>query len=119
MLPILISDHAPMSCIITPVMNHPRARRWRFNDYLLSNADFLVQMRTRLSEFLENNSKSCDNSQTLWKTGTCFIRGTLDALRGEYGTLSINKAEFMLHRTKQKYYYDGDLPSRLLALQLK
>lgn len=43
----------------------------------------------------------------------------LTALRGEYHSLSLAKAEFILHRTKQRYYYDGDRPSRLLALRLK
>lgn len=43
----------------------------------------------------------------------------LTALRGEYRSISIEKAEFILHRTKQRYYYDGDRPSRLLALRLK
>ena len=117
-------------------------------------------MKTQLNEFLEINSKSCDNPQTLWETTKCFLRGTciafasklkrerdkrlseievevrklekaqseafsevnanaLGALKGEYKSISIGKAEFILHRTKQRYYYDGDRPSRLLALRLK
>lgn len=43
----------------------------------------------------------------------------LTALRGEYDSLSLAKAEFILHRTKQRYYYYDDRPSRLLALRLK
>lgn len=44
---------------------------------------------------------------------------TLSTLKGEYNTLSLQKSEFIIHRTKQKYYYHGDRPSRLLAWKLK
>lgn len=40
-------------------------------------------------------------------------------LKAEYTSLSISKAEFIIHRTKQKYYFNADRPSRLLALKLK
>lgn len=43
----------------------------------------------------------------------------LTALRGELHSLSLEKAEFILHRTKQRYYYDCDRPCRLLPLRLK
>lgn len=44
---------------------------------------------------------------------------SLSALRGEYNRQSISKASFIVHRTRQKYYYQGDRPSHLLALRLK
>ena len=104
-------------------------------------------MKTELCEFIEHNVGPCDNPQTLWEAAKSFIRGTcigfasrlkaehnkwfsenekeivntniLNVLRGEYRSLSISEAEFILHRTKQRYYYDGDHPRRLLALNLK
>lgn len=56
MLPILISDHSPMSCTLTPLADYSKARRWRFNDTLLSNATFLSQMKMQLREFIELNA---------------------------------------------------------------
>lgn len=55
------------------------------------------------------------------QTTTSLVTNTslLTALRGEYKNLSIEKAEFLIHRTQQKYYFEGDRPSRLLALRLK
>lgn len=44
---------------------------------------------------------------------------TLRALRSEYKKLSLAKAEFILQRTRQKYYAEGERPNHLLALRLR
>lgn len=64
MLPVLISDHAPMFCAVTAFIDHPKAHRWRFKDSLLSNDDFISQTKTQLGEFEEHNGGSGDNHQT-------------------------------------------------------
>ncbi len=43
----------------------------------------------------------------------------LSSLKEEYDLLSHSKAEFILHRTRQKYYFESQRPSHLLALRLK
>uniref|UniRef100_A0A3B1K9P9 exodeoxyribonuclease III n=1 Tax=Astyanax mexicanus TaxID=7994 RepID=A0A3B1K9P9_ASTMX len=43
----------------------------------------------------------------------------LTALRGEFNSISMAKAAFAIHRTRQKYYYHGERISKLLALKLK
>ncbi len=43
----------------------------------------------------------------------------LSFLKEEYDLLSHSKAEFILHRTRQKYYFESERPSHLLALRLK
>ncbi len=43
----------------------------------------------------------------------------LSPLKEEYDLLSHSKAEFILHRTRQKYYFESERPSHLLALRLK
>ncbi len=43
----------------------------------------------------------------------------LSSLKGEYNALSLLKAEFIFHRMRQRYYFDAETPSRLLALRLK
>ncbi|KAL2081000.1 hypothetical protein ACEWY4_022853 [Coilia grayii] len=159
-LPILISDHAPVICTLTPIVNHPKAQRWRFNTTLLSNKKFISEMEKQLEEFIIMNKESAYNAQSMWEATKCFMRGVcigfssklksernnrlndiekqieqieanqakgsqgintsiLTALRGEYKSLSIEKAEFLIHRTQQRYYFEGDRPSRLLALRLK
>lgn len=159
LLPILISDHSPVKCIINLDINIPKINRWRFNNSLLYDSAFLLQLKQGLNEFLEINAH-CSNPQILWETTKCFIRGNciayssklkkrknkrineleyliknlerqqsisfseklnykLLALKVEYNSLSISKAEFTIHRTKQNYYFHSDRPSRLLAMKLK
>ncbi len=43
----------------------------------------------------------------------------LSSLKEEYDLLSRSKAEFILHRTRQKYYFESERPGHLLALGLK
>ncbi len=43
----------------------------------------------------------------------------LPSLKEEYDLLSHLKAEFILHRTRQKYHFESERPSHLLALRLK
>uniref|UniRef100_A0A8C2C1Q9 exodeoxyribonuclease III n=1 Tax=Cyprinus carpio TaxID=7962 RepID=A0A8C2C1Q9_CYPCA len=136
MLPILISDHSPILCNITPSAFTPKFYRWRFNDSLLTNSEFMVQINQQIKEFVEINRSHCKNPQILWETCKCFIRGfciafssklkvfrtrrmseieqevqtlegqqkvqfteqrsnTISALRGEYNSLSLHKAEFI------------------------
>lgn len=43
----------------------------------------------------------------------------LSSLKEEYDLLSQSKAEFISHRTRQKYYFESERPSHLLALRLR
>lgn len=159
-LPILISDHSPIICNITPVTAHAKPRRWRFNDSLLYDTTFMDQLKSGLTEFLEINMVHCANPQVLWEVTKCYLRGNCIAfsskakrlknkrfdhleqeirslehqqtqsfseeaaqnlllLKKEYNSLSMSKAEFIIHRTKQNYYFHSDRTSHLLALRLK
>lgn len=159
-LPILLSDHAPVLCLIFPKGVPQKATRWRFNDSLLLDKNFDTQIRDKLVEFIEINKQGCPNAQILWETVKCFIRGfcisfsssrnkarkrrleelesnikalelelqqnsasttagRLKALCSEYKQLNLVKAEFILQRTRQKYYSEGERPSHLLALRLR
>uniref|UniRef100_A0A3B3QJJ3 exodeoxyribonuclease III n=1 Tax=Paramormyrops kingsleyae TaxID=1676925 RepID=A0A3B3QJJ3_9TELE len=66
-----------------------------------------IERETKRTEEEQLANPSVANAQLLTK------------LKGGYHTLSLAKAEFILHRTKQRYYYDGDRPGSLLALRLK
>lgn len=44
-LPILISDHSPVTCNITIGVKFPKVSRWRFNNMLLYDTSFLDQLR--------------------------------------------------------------------------
>lgn len=74
-LPILLSDHAPVLCLIHVKGVPQKATRWRFNESLLLNKGFEIQIREKLIEFIEVNRDDCENPQILWETVKCFIRG--------------------------------------------
>lgn len=70
----------------------------------------------RMSQ-LESEIKTLEKQQSESFSENVDI--SLSVLRGEYNRLSSSKASFIVHRTRQKYYYQGDRPSHLLALRLK
>uniref|UniRef100_A0A3Q1FS38 exodeoxyribonuclease III n=1 Tax=Acanthochromis polyacanthus TaxID=80966 RepID=A0A3Q1FS38_9TELE len=74
-LPRLISDHSPTQCRIKPPSSPPKFRRWRFNDSLLSNSEFIENLRTELQEFISLNQTEYCNPQVIWETTKCFLRG--------------------------------------------
>ncbi len=53
------------------------------------------------------------------KTFSNSVFKTLQTLKAELNDLLRRKAEFVLHRTRQNYYFNGARPRKLLALRLK
>ncbi len=43
----------------------------------------------------------------------------LGNLRSDCKAILLKRAAFLIHRTKQNYYFNGERPTRLLALRLK
>uniref|UniRef100_A0A3B3SCE4 exodeoxyribonuclease III n=1 Tax=Paramormyrops kingsleyae TaxID=1676925 RepID=A0A3B3SCE4_9TELE len=68
MLPILISDHAPVVFLVFSFV---------FVNYnnLVGNENFLSHMKQHINDFITFNKESCNNAQTLWETAKCFMRG--------------------------------------------
>ena len=73
--PILISDHAPVQCTITPTSHKGRASRWRFNTSLLTNQGFISGIKDSLNHFIDNNRTHSGDPQTLWEAAKCVLRG--------------------------------------------
>ncbi len=74
-------------------------------------------MKTHQFTQLENKIQSLQNLQK--QRFTKQQAKQLSSLKEEYDLLSHSKAEFILHRTRQKYYFESERPSNLLALRLK
>ncbi len=83
--------------------------------YLFSST--LAKARTHQFTQLENKIQSLQNLQKQHFTEQQATQ--LSSLKEEYDLLSHSKAEFILHRTRQKYYFESERPSHLLALRLK
>ncbi len=79
----------------------------------------LLLPKRELTSFtqLENKIQSLQNLQKQHFTEQQATQ--LSSLKEEYDLLSHSKAEFILHRTRQKYYFASERPSHLLALRLK
>ncbi len=84
--------------------------------FCISFSSTLAKAKTHQFTQLENKIQS----QNLQKQ--CFTEQQatqLFSLKEEYDLLSHSKAEFILHRIRQKYYFESERPSHLLALRLK
>ncbi len=78
---------------------------------------YSCQSETHQFTQLENKIQSLQNLQKQHFTEQQATQ--LSSLKEEYDLLSHSKAEFILHRTRQKYYFESERPSHLLALRLK
>ncbi len=84
--------------------------------FCISFSSTLAKAKTHQFTQLENKIQSLQNLHK-----QCFTEQQatqLSSLKEEY-LLSHSKAEFILHRTRQKYYFESERPSHLLALRLK
>ncbi len=120
----------------------------------------MAELRSYLTEILQNNRDSASDPQVLWKTTKCFIRGKcirfssfnkkrresrkfelekqidllekelkdnfcetkvkiVNVLKSELKSIYLHRADFIIHRTRQSYYFHGERSSKLLALRLK
>ncbi len=77
--------------------------------FCISFSSTLAKAKIHQFTQLENKIQSLQNLQAT----------QLSSLKEEYDLLSHSKAEFILHRTRQKYYLESERPSHLLALRLK
>ncbi len=110
---------------ITNNSSHPSHRLFS----LLPSGRRLRSIRSRTSRLRDSffpqairpmNSQNYNPKSNLQKQHFTEQQATqLSSLKEEYDLLSHSKAEFILHRTRQKYYFESERPSHLLALRLK
>ncbi len=84
--------------------------------FYISFSSTLTKAKTHQFTQLENKIQSLQNLQKQHFTEQQATQ--LSSLKEEYDLLSHSKAEFILHRTRQKYYFESEA-SHLLALRLK
>ncbi len=85
--------------------------------FCISFSSTLAKAKTHQFTQLENKIQSLQNLQKQHFTEQQATQ--LSSLKEEYDLLSHSKAEFILHRTRQKYYFESERPSHLLAHRLK
>ncbi len=85
--------------------------------FCTSFSSTLAKAKTHQFTQLENKIQSLQNLQKQHFTEQQATQ--LSSLKEEYDLLLHSKAEFILHRTRQKYYFESERPSHLLALRLK
>ncbi len=91
--------------------------RCAIRGFCTSFSSALAGARTHRFAQLENKVQSLQNLQ---KQRFAEQRATQQSsLKEECDLLSHSRAEFVLHRTRQKYYFESERPSHLLALRLK
>ncbi len=76
-LPIVISDHAPLSLDILLFPFHTFRSPWRFNSLLLSDLAFCEYISNSIDDFLLTNQTDSISYSLLWETLKAFLRGQI------------------------------------------
>ncbi len=82
--------------------------------FCISFSSTLAKAKTHQFTQLEDKIQSLQNLQKQRFTEQQATQ--LSSLKEEYDLLSHSKAEFILHRSRQKYYFESERPSHLLAI---
>lgn len=86
-------------------------------DFVISFSSHLNKVRKAQIEELE---QICLSKETeLKKKFSKSVESALKSSRSKLNDLLRRKAEFIMHRVRQNYYFNGPRPSKLLALQLR
>lgn len=86
-------------------------------NFSLSFSSHLNKVRTQKTNMLEQQCQLLE--QQLKSNYSQSVEDSLMAVKVELNDLLRRKAEFLIHRVRQKYYFHGSRPSKLLALKLK
>ncbi len=76
-LPILISDHAPLSLDILLFPFHTFRPPWRFNSLILSDLAFCEYISNSIDDFLLTNQTDSISYSLLWESLKAFLRGQI------------------------------------------
>ncbi len=83
----------------------------------ISFASHLNKVRLCKTHELESKLKELENQQQL---SFCETRKqNIQVTRTEFDSLLRHRAEFLIHKTRRHYYFNGPRPSHLLAQRLK
>lgn len=74
---ILISDHAPVAYKFNFTPEMKKAKRWRFNTFLLQDEKFTKHIIREMEEFVTHNSNSDVTPHSMWEATKCFIRSVV------------------------------------------
>lgn len=72
---IIISDHAPISVLLSLSVNNHKNKQWRFNNSLLKDEVFVSLIRERITEYINDNLRSVPSIQTVWEAFKVTCRG--------------------------------------------
>lgn len=76
-LPIVISDHGPVTLDIVLSMQTRTSPHWRLNSLLLSDAAFCNFISNSIDVFLSLNQTDSTSHSLLWETLKAYIRGQI------------------------------------------
>lgn len=116
-LPMLISDHSPVKITIYKSHSSSHFKRWRFNVFLLQDAQFLKHIRNYLSDFILLNMSSDVNPHTLWEAAKCIIRGSCISYSSKL--VAIRKQKISSLEKKQYNKWNSCRNSVMIRIELK
>lgn len=75
-LPITISDHAPVA-LKWDIGHRPASKQWRLNASLLNDKEFTSFITAELKKYLDTNTSSETSPLILWDCAKAYIRGCI------------------------------------------
>ena len=126
---IIISDHATVSCIMTPKQNALAQRMWRMNRKYLTDNDFLMHVKKHIEIFINTNVHVGDpqdrpETDIIWDAFKAYIRGIMlgyAAKKKSELDKEINKLRDHISNLEKKHktYSDRKTLSELQEAKLK
>ena len=79
---IIISDHAVVSCVMSPIQNTLSQRIWRMNRKYLTDNEFLEHIKNHIEIFIQTNIEVADPEDkpeigVIWDAFKAYIRGVM------------------------------------------
>uniref|UniRef100_A0A3Q1BIE9 exodeoxyribonuclease III n=1 Tax=Amphiprion ocellaris TaxID=80972 RepID=A0A3Q1BIE9_AMPOC len=128
-IPITWSDHKPIHCSVTIRPSLIKAPRWRFNSSLLRDEKFIDQSNTTLYTSTRNKERKAklEALESEYATLDAALQHSFndntavqkELVKKEINSLLRHRSEFLMHKTRQNYYFNSSKPSHLLAMKLR
>uniref|UniRef100_H3AAW1 exodeoxyribonuclease III n=1 Tax=Latimeria chalumnae TaxID=7897 RepID=H3AAW1_LATCH len=78
-LPCFISDHSPIRIQLEAPEDHQGPYRWRLNPHLLTQEEFVGEIKSAIQEFFQFNQSPPSSPDVIWEAFKATIRGKIIA----------------------------------------
>uniref|UniRef100_A0A3B1IK57 Reverse transcriptase domain-containing protein n=1 Tax=Astyanax mexicanus TaxID=7994 RepID=A0A3B1IK57_ASTMX len=111
---ISLSDHAPVTTLISFPLNKSSPKQWRFTSHMLADSDFKKMISTLISFYFSVNDTPDTGSGSLWEAFKAFMRGQIISQVSFTRKMDRAKVDRLLEELKQLDLAYASSPSSAL-----